>query len=279
MLLRDKDLKLDKEPQKEVVPQLPAAPKWPAGIQFSTHRQPEVAIAKDLAVVVTHHAFEQLFGWSYATNREISCLGSIRRDGNRFIIEEFYLLKQTGSNVSTELDQTAMAELMEKLLAEGKHEEARSIKCWAHSHPGMGVFWSGTDDQTCRLIVSDYLVSVVVSDTFAIRCRIDMAAPVPITIDHVPVLYELGYDEKRQEKYAQDVKEAVSERFFFFDDFDDLRADKLDPTTKDKSQKHDYEYVPALYCNCCGNFHGDGECPLTDESQLAQMIEEDEFFI
>jgi hypothetical protein len=279
MQTHDKDKLTEKEPQKESLFQTPAAPKWPAGLQFSKHESLTVSIVKDLAVVLTHHAFEQLFGWAYATNREISCLGSIRRDGNIFVVEQLHLLKQTGSSVSTEIDEVAMAELMETLLAEGKHQEARSIKCWVHSHPGMGVFWSGTDDATCKLLVNDYLISLVVSDRFAIRCRIDMAAPIPLSIDYVPVLYEMGQDEKLAEEYASQVKEAVSERFFFFDEIENLRSDKLGPPTKGKDQRHDYEYVPALYCNCCGNFHGEGECPLTDESRLAQMIEEDEFFI
>ena len=49
------------------------------------------------------------------------------------------------------------------------------------------------------------------------------------------------------------------------------------PQAKDPGT--DYEYVPALYCGCCGSFHGDGECPLQDESRMVHMIDDDEFFI
>ena len=98
----------------------PKCPNGPQDFSFSKNESIDVSVAKDLAVVLTHHAFEQLFGWAYSTNREISCLGSIRRDGNIFIVEQLHLLKQTGSSVSTEIDEIAIAELIEKLLAEGK---------------------------------------------------------------------------------------------------------------------------------------------------------------
>ena len=119
------------------------------------------------------------------------------------------------------------------------------------------------------------------SDHFAIRCRIDITAPVPMSIDHVPVLYEMQQDKELTENYARQVKDAVSERFFFFDEFDDPKDKKTGQETDaiTKRPRDDYEYVPALYCGCCGSFHGDGECPLMDESRMVHMIDDDDFFI
>ena len=122
---------------------------------------------------------------------------------------------------------------------------------------------------------------LVVSDRFAIRCRIDITAPVPMSIDHVPVLYEMQQDKELTETYARQVKDAVSERFFFFEEFDDPKDKKTgqEADAAGKRPKDDYEYVPALYCGCCGSFHGDGECPLMDEGRMVYMIDDDEFFI
>jgi len=280
MQAQDKDKRIEKESQKELVQRIMMKPEWPAGIRFSKNERIAVSVAKDLAVVLTHHAFSQLFGWAYSTNREISCLGTVSRVGDTFVIGEFYLLKQFGSAAATEIDKTAIASLLEKLLAKGKQEQAHSIKCWAHSHPGMGVFWSGTDDATCKLLVNDYLISIVVSDRFAIRCRIDITAPVPLVIDHVPVLYEMPQDKQLAEKYAQEVKEAVSDRFFFFDELDD-NDDKKDKKSDQRAEKpkEDHEYVPALYCGYCGGFHEEGDCPLDIEGNLAEVLEDNEFFI
>lgn len=54
------------------------------------------------------------------------------------------------------MDPLPAAGLMEDLLKKGQTQEARSIECWAHSHPGMGVFWSKTDDTTCNPLLLLY---------------------------------------------------------------------------------------------------------------------------
>ena len=120
-------------------------------------------LAQDIAVVLSKDAFAQLFGYAYATSQEISCLGVVNREGSIFRIERFYLVEQEGNGAHTEIKPESLAKLVERLMSEGKRDEATSIKTWAHSHPGMKCFWSRTDDATCRRLVSDCLVSIVVS--------------------------------------------------------------------------------------------------------------------
>ena len=240
-------------------------PNWPTGLIISKNENMSVSVAKDLSVILTKGAFEQLFGWAYSTPREISCLGSVLREGNRFIIDRFYLLKQSGSSTGTEIDQSAMAELMERLMAEGKREEATRMKCWAHSHPNMDVFWSKTDDETCRLLVNDYLISIVVGNNFSIRCRIDIAAPVPVVFDNIPVLYQIPKDSLTMEKCAEEVRSTVSEKLFSFP-----KAAKDQDIVQDK-------LIPETYCGYCGNWHGEGECPLQAGEQWPMVFDEDDF--
>jgi hypothetical protein len=111
------------------------------------------------------------------------------------------------------MEPSAVAEMVEQLLSEGKADEARAIKCWAHSHPGMGVFWSKTDDNTCALLASDYLISLVISDDYAIRCRIDTRQPLPFTVDQVPVFCEVRADQAKLDQYAKEVAEKVKASF------------------------------------------------------------------
>ena len=118
----------DKDKAKSVAQEKPKktinkVPDWPIGLSIPSSEKLSVSVAEDLAVVLTKDAFEQLFGWAYSTSKEISCLGSVHRNGNRFFIDKFYLLRQSGSSACTELDQDAIAELMEQLLAEGKADE------------------------------------------------------------------------------------------------------------------------------------------------------------
>lgn len=194
------------------IPLEPSLPAWPSGVLLTADRKMSFHLPADLCVILSAQAFEQLFGYAYATLREISCLGVVRREGNAFIVERFHLVRQEGGIAYTEMDPAALGTLMEDLLAQGKAQEARSLKCWAHSHPGMGVFWSGTDDRTCRLLAGDYLVSLVVSNGYAIRCRIDATVPVPFVADDVPVLYEMNHGKERLEQYAREVAEKVRER-------------------------------------------------------------------
>lgn len=255
------------KPQTEEKPKVTfnAIPNWPTGLIISKNESMGVSVAEDLSVVLTKNAFEQLFGWAYSTPREISCLGSVKREGNRFIIDRFYLLKQSGSSTGTELDQTSMAELVERLIAEGKREEAGRIKCWAHSHPNMDVFWSKVDDDTCRLLVNDYLISIVVSNNFTLRCRIDIATPVPVVLDNVPVLYQMPKDKLQMDKYAEEVRSTVSQKAFSFSGIG-----------KDQNQEQD-KLVPETYCGYCGNWHAEGECPLGAPENWPEVLDDSDF--
>lgn len=171
------------------------------GVPLGKPEKPKCEIVDGLAVLLSAEATQDLSGYSYATDNEISCLGTVIRQNNIFRIEHLYLLKQTGSFGHTEMDQTSVAEMMEQLISEGKTEEAKSLKCWVHSHPGgMGVFWSQTDNETCRRLVSDYLVSIVVGEGYRAKCRIDVAAPIAFAADDIPLFYEMPAESTKDYK-------------------------------------------------------------------------------
>ena len=236
-------------------------PPWPAGLRLPRIKDVTCFILEDLAVILSRQAFEQLFAYTYSATSEICCLGTVKQEGERFRVERFHLIPQSGSAGHTELDQEALASLVEELIGQGRAEEARSLKCWAHSHPGIGVFWSRTDEETCKRLVSDYLISLVVSDDFALRCRIDVGGAVPFAIDHVPVLVEMPVQADSLQKYAEEVEEKV----------------KHTPLLLSESTGKTEEREKALvseYCDTCGSFHVEGRCPLTDHACDEQAWDE-----
>ena len=235
-------------------------PHWPLGLQLSAKKDITCFIPEHLVVVLSPEAFEQLFSYAYSTTSEICCLGTVKQQGERFRIERFYLVGQTGSSGHTELDQEALAALVEELLAQGKLEEARSLRCWAHSHPGMGLFWSKTDEDTCKRLVTDYLVSLVVSDGFAIRCRVDVGGPVPFAIDQVPVLVEVPVEASSLEQYAAEVREKV-------------KYEPLLLCLEDEKNRKSREALVPEYCDTCGWVHLEGHCPLSEEAGDHQIGE------
>ena len=226
-------------------------PPWPLGLRVSGQVKMTCSVPHDLAVVLAPQAFTQLFGYAYSTGLEISCLGIVRRDGALFQIERFCLVKQHSSTGHTELDQEAVAAVVEELRKEGKADELTALKCWAHSHPNLGLFWSKTDDDTCARLVSDWLVSLVVSNDFAIRCRIDVGGTIPFTIDQVPVFVEAAAEKDLLARVRRQVQELVSEGL-------EVIQAATSASPAQASARVDE------YCEVCGRWHGRNECPFDD---------------
>ncbi len=185
-------------------------PEPPSVLPLYTEGELTCRLPEEPRVLLAEEAFNQLFGWACSTNLEICCLGGVRREGSIFTVDRFYLLEQASGSVSTELDDEALTNLISKLIQEGKRYDASKIKCWAHSHPRMELFWSKTDAETCRTLLSDYLVSIVVGQDFNARCRIDIGGPVPVTLDRVPVSLEFGLDKALLEKCRKELEEKLT---------------------------------------------------------------------
>ena len=82
MQTQDKD-KMELKENEKLITVIKVPPAWPTGIVISDREAIKVSVAEDLAVILSRNAFEQLFGWAYSTYTEISCLGSVRREGSR----------------------------------------------------------------------------------------------------------------------------------------------------------------------------------------------------
>lgn len=156
-------LQIEKEPRQFRDPDLP-------GLCLGPQKQMEFTLPNGMGVMLSTKAFSQLFAYAYATDLEVSLLGIVEREKSLFTVREFHLVEQSGAYSHTELEPSAVGELVERLMSDGRSEDATKIRCWAHSHPGMDVFWSQTDDNTSRLLCADWLLSIVVSDGFRIRC-------------------------------------------------------------------------------------------------------------
>ena len=243
-------------------------PELPGLCLSPPQKQMEFTLPKGMGVMLSPKAFSQLFGYAYATDLEVSLLGIVDRDGPAFTVREFFLLEQEGAHSHTEIDAEDTAKLIEKLFAEGRSDDAKMLRCWAHSHPGMDVFWSQTDDTNCRRMVSDWLVSIVVSDRFRIRCRIDVTAPIPFTLDHVPVFCQSPVDAETADRCKTEVAEKIKHVPLFGGR---NRKDKKEG----KMQIGDKDVELMEYCDMCGGWHADGECPMAMESSAFELAQTD----
>ena len=250
-------------------PPLPDKPVDPLGLRLDPEKQIEFTVPKTLAVVLTRKAFSGLFGYANATDLEISLLGIVEREKSIFIVREFFLVEQKGAHSHTELEPSAVGELIEKLIAQGRSDDARKIRCWAHSHPGMDVFWSHTDDTTCHLLCADWLISIVVSDGFRIRCRLDVASPVPFVLDHLPVFVESPIDATVAERCKQEVKDKIKHVPLFGHRKHKDKKEETDMQTSEQGVEL------MVSCDICGGWHVDGECPMELESSAYQLARDE----
>jgi len=157
---------------------------------------PVISSPSNISVLLRPKAMVQLFGYGNQSSIEISLLGIVERDGTKFVITEFFLPKQTGSSASTEIDEDKLEDVYSMLMKEGRAEDLGKLKCWAHTHPRMGVNWSETDHRMCRTFIVDWFVSIVFNEKYEMRCRVDFKVDgIIFTVDNLPVYLEYASEE------------------------------------------------------------------------------------
>ena len=106
------------------------------------------------------------------------------------LVTDFFLVKQQCSPDETTMDAAAIAELMLDL--EAKDIDSRKLRCWAHSHAEMSVFWSGTDDECINgLANGEWLLSLVVNKKRDNMMRLDQYSPCHMYLSDV--VFEVNY--------------------------------------------------------------------------------------
>jgi len=145
-----------------------------------TQRQP---IDAGVKIQVDATAMQKLWLWTDMAKGEVSCLGLVdevvNADTKRttsLVVTDFHLVKQNCSFDETDMDIADVARLITEL--EGKGIDSRKLRCWAHSHGGMSVFWSGQDN-TCidGLANGEWLLSLVVNKRRDAIMRLDQYHP------------------------------------------------------------------------------------------------------
>ena len=154
-------------------------------------------------------AHEKLWAWTRMAKGEVSMLGLVEDGDGGPAITDLFLMKQTCTGASTDMDQTDVARLLFDLGAAGVEGQLRG---WVHSHASMDVFWSKTDDDCIEGLGGEpYIVSVVVNKRGDVRARVDVFRPVRFTIDELPVklrVPDLGMEAQCRAEFAAKVDEA-----------------------------------------------------------------------
>ena len=155
-------------------------------------------------------AHEKLWAWTRLAKGEVSMLGLVKEIEEQPCIANLFLVKQTCSPASTDMDQEAVAKLMMELAAKDQSDQLRA---WVHSHGTLDVFWSTQDDSTIEDLAGEpYLVSIVVNKSGLVKARVDLFKPVRVTIDDVPVevlVPDMGLESECEQEFKDKVKEET----------------------------------------------------------------------
>ncbi|HID57226.1 TPA: hypothetical protein EYP37_11900, partial [Candidatus Poribacteria bacterium] len=125
---------------------------------------------------------------------EVSGLGKVKQIGEDFHVREVLLIEQESGYSSTELDDDALAEFLQELVAKG--EDPSSWRLWWHSHGSFKVFWSFIDEKTCAKFNNEWMISVVTNQRREYLGRLDLYRPIHLWTElPVRVYVELSEDE------------------------------------------------------------------------------------
>lgn len=107
-------------------------------------------------IIISQNAFNDIKSIvSQCGNNEISWLGSVEKIENIYYINNVYLLQQTVSIASIEIEPEAIAELATRLIMDKKLQEVNKLRFWGHVHPNNSTSPSMTDEKQMKLFVNE----------------------------------------------------------------------------------------------------------------------------
>lgn len=122
---------------------------------FSGHAfERRVALVGDLPrVLVSRAAYNRMWHIVDLASQEVGWLGTVRREGADFLIEEVFLFKQEVSAATCEITPDGLAEFAQELISSRPDgvEVLNRLCFWGHSHVRMGTSPSGQDEEQMKV--------------------------------------------------------------------------------------------------------------------------------
>jgi hypothetical protein len=169
---------------------------------------------EDIAVYLEAAVKEKINHWVKMAQGEVSGLGLVEEINDLGLIRGYrvtdvFLAEQSCNGSGTVISPESGAKLMIELEMMGI--DTGKLKLWWHSHADLGVFWSGTDDETISgFRPQDYFISLVVNKDGKSLCRLDIFKPIRLSIEDVRtdvIIPGLGLEEECKKEFAEKVKE------------------------------------------------------------------------
>lgn len=116
-------------------------------------------------VFISEQALKDMMILVGETKTEVGWLGSVKRLGSNFLIEEIFIPQQEVSMGTTEMTVEGLAKLTRELVKRDDADEiCNNLKFWGHSHVNMAVDPSRTDDdQMKKFEYNDFFIRAILN--------------------------------------------------------------------------------------------------------------------
>ena len=222
-----------------------------------------------IEIYIKHAAWRKIKMWVDIASGEVSGLGEVEVVDSKITVTEVYLLDQTSSGSSTEMDSGAVAKLIDDKIR--KDGDANNIKLWWHSHADMNVFWSATDDNAIEEFnnetdTNNWFLSIVVNKKGEVKCRIDTFHPVQFFLNDIP-LKIVDYTAAMYARAEKEVKRKVKKpKPYDYSKYKDKNKKKDKKKNKNKNKNKQQKWGPK---------YGDYNFPGADHSPYDYRREDD----
>ena len=163
----------------------------------------------DIKIQVAATAWAKLMLWTELAEGEVSAFGTVEELPGILRVTDFFLVAQACNEAETEMDPIALAELMLQVEDPGK------LRCWAHSHAEMPVFYSKTDsDCIDDLANGEWLLSIVVNKLHQVLVRLDQFHPAHLYVEDVVFQVYYPIDVELEAQCKAEFKKKVRESKF-----------------------------------------------------------------
>lgn len=145
-------------------------------------------------------AWLKLQWFCHAGNTEVSGFG-ISSDDNLLYIEDFAVIKQQNTIVSTSMDPIAIADFTDDCVDKGMKPQ-QFLRIWCHTHPDIRPTPSGADEKNFRESFGkcDWAVMFIVNWAGETYCRLKILTAFGFVTEEIPVrvdwkaIHQLDWD-------------------------------------------------------------------------------------
>lgn len=200
-----------------------------------------------MEIQFTPYAYSKMMYYLHKNNNEVSMFGISKKENPSLVID-VSLIKQEVGEVTTDMDDEALADYVEDMVCKG-YEPCEVLRIWIHSHPNFSTQPSNTDKETFSRAFKNasWKVMIIISKKYETYCLLRQSGTVCQTDVEceVTVNWNEGYGKDHNKVWDKEWNECVHVKPCFNYGYDDLNNKSKQPKTvteKTKSNKTDLMY-------------------------------------